>query len=71
MTAPRDRDMPPGPTGADAPRRAVATEYKFSHVTTQRYLPTPGGAPGWLLAQGWSAADVERLRRRLTEPASR
>jgi protein tyrosine/serine phosphatase len=30
-----------------------------------------GGAPGWLLAQGWSEADVERLRRRLTEPASR
>ncbi|MEO5629246.1 MAG: hypothetical protein ABIQ62_05710, partial [Thermomonas sp.] len=25
----------------------VATEYKFSHVTTGRYLPTPGKAPGW------------------------
>lgn len=51
MTATRDRDMPHGPTGADAPRRAVATEYKFSHVTTQRYLPTPGGAPGWPFAE--------------------
>ena len=30
-----------------------------------------GGAAGWLRAQGWSDADVERLRRRLTEPASR
>jgi len=24
----------------------VKTEYKFSHVTTQRYLPTPGKTPG-------------------------
>jgi protein-tyrosine phosphatase len=30
-----------------------------------------GGAAGWLVDRGWSAADVERLRRRLTEPASR
>ncbi len=30
-----------------------------------------GGAAGWLVAQGWSQAEVERLRRRLTEPASR
>ena len=28
-------------------------------------------AAGWLRAQGWSDADVERLRRRLIEPASR
>lgn len=34
----------------DTPRRPVATEYKFSHVITQRYLPTPGGAPGWPFA---------------------
>lgn len=34
----------------DNPRRPVSTEYKFSHVTTQRYLPTPGGAPGWPFA---------------------
>jgi formylglycine-generating enzyme required for sulfatase activity len=26
-------------------------EYKFSHVTTQRYLPTPGRAPGWPFAE--------------------
>jgi iron(II)-dependent oxidoreductase len=34
----------------DAPdygREAIHTEYKFSHVTTQRYLPTPGKAPAW------------------------
>ncbi len=30
-----------------------------------------GGAGGWLLAHGWSEAEVDRLRRRLTEPASR
>ncbi len=30
-----------------------------------------GGAAGWLVAQGWTDADVERLRARLTEPASR
>jgi formylglycine-generating enzyme required for sulfatase activity len=28
----------------------VATEYKFSHVTTGRYLPTPGKMPGWPFA---------------------
>ena len=28
-----------------------------------------GGAGGWLLAHGWSQAEVERLRARLTEPA--
>ena len=27
------------------------TEYKFSHVTTGRYLPTPGKAPGWPFAE--------------------
>jgi len=26
-------------------------EYKFSHVTTGRYLPTPGRAPGWPFAE--------------------
>ena len=30
-----------------------------------------GGAAGWLVAHGWSDDEVERLRRRLTEPASR
>lgn len=28
----------------------VAVEYKYSHVTTGRYLPTPGRMPGWPLA---------------------
>ncbi|MBB5208297.1 SUMF1/EgtB/PvdO family nonheme iron enzyme [Chiayiivirga flava] len=32
-------------------RTAVKREYKFSHVTTGRYLPTPGGAPGWPFAE--------------------
>jgi iron(II)-dependent oxidoreductase len=35
----------------DDERRAVQREYKFSHVTTGRYLPTPGGAPGWPFAE--------------------
>jgi len=26
-------------------------DYKFSHVTTQRYLPPPGKAPGWPFAE--------------------
>ena len=30
-----------------------------------------GGASGWLLGQGWSEAEVQRLRARLTEPGSR
>lgn len=38
---PADDDMPP----------PVRTEYRFSHVTTQRYLPTPGKAPGWPFAE--------------------
>jgi gamma-glutamyl hercynylcysteine S-oxide synthase len=45
MTAPEDRDAPPGD------RRPVKHEFKFSHVTTQRYLPTPGKAPGWPFAE--------------------
>ena len=47
-------------SGSDKKRRAtkapsagarVKTEYKFSHVTTGRYLPTPGKAPGWPFAE--------------------
>ncbi len=30
-----------------------------------------GGAAGWLRSQGWSEEGIGRLRRRLTEPASR
>ena len=39
-------------TGDDADRgpAKARTEYKFSHVTTGRYLPTPGRAPGWPFA---------------------
>lgn len=32
------------------PRQPVRTEFKFSHVTTGRYLPAPGKAPGWPFA---------------------
>ena len=47
-------------SGSDKKRRATKassagarakTEYKFSHVTTGRYLPTPGKAPGWPFAE--------------------
>jgi formylglycine-generating enzyme required for sulfatase activity len=34
-----------------APTPRVTHEYKFSHVTTGRYLPTPGKAPGWPFAE--------------------
>ncbi|HEY0199339.1 MAG TPA: SUMF1/EgtB/PvdO family nonheme iron enzyme [Rhodanobacter sp.] len=40
----------PDSPGDDAPPR-VKSEYKFSHVTTGRYLPTPGKAPGWPFAE--------------------
>jgi formylglycine-generating enzyme required for sulfatase activity len=50
-----DHLRPPGDadSGADlaASRPALRTEYKFSHVTTGRYLPTPGKAPGWPFAE--------------------
>jgi gamma-glutamyl hercynylcysteine S-oxide synthase len=42
-----DSDSPKAST--PAPR--VTHEYKFSHVTTGRYLPTPGKAPGWPFAE--------------------
>ena len=32
-------------------RRVVRSEYRFSHVTTGRHLPTPGKAPGWPFAE--------------------
>lgn len=53
MTA--ESDPLPHPAGAEpeagAARRSVQTEYRFSHVTTGRYLPTPGKAPGWPFAE--------------------
>ncbi|HEY4146870.1 formylglycine-generating enzyme family protein [Pinirhizobacter sp.] len=39
---------PGDPSDDEAP---VRTEFKFSHVTTGRYLPTPGKAPGWPFAE--------------------
>ncbi|XHS80473.1 formylglycine-generating enzyme family protein [Burkholderiaceae bacterium UC74_6] len=42
-----DHILPPG----DDEREALKTEYRFSHVTTGRYLPTPGKAPGWPFAE--------------------
>lgn len=50
MTSPYDIDSQQAP-GDEAPRQRVTTEYKFSHVTTGRYLPTPGKAPGWPFAE--------------------
>ncbi|MBN8483071.1 MAG: SUMF1/EgtB/PvdO family nonheme iron enzyme [Xanthomonadales bacterium] len=41
---------PPDSDDPNTARRPVATAYRFSHVTTGRYLPTPGGAPGWPFA---------------------
>ncbi|WP_430387550.1 formylglycine-generating enzyme family protein [Dyella sp. 20L07] len=35
----------------DTPSQRARTEYKFSHVTTGRHLPTPGKAPGWPFAE--------------------
>jgi len=43
--------FPPLMAPGHEPRQPVAREYKFSHVTTQRYLPVPGGAPGWPFAE--------------------
>ncbi|WP_394538665.1 SUMF1/EgtB/PvdO family nonheme iron enzyme [Lysobacter enzymogenes] len=41
-------------------RPRVRSEYKFSHVTTQRYLPLPGKAPGWPFAEiGHWKTDVD------------
>lgn len=40
--------VPPGDHDDEIP---VRTEFKFSHVTTGRYLPTPGKAPGWPFAE--------------------
>lgn len=51
MTTPYDRDYLDNAPGDADERRAVKHEFKFSHVTTQRYLPTPGKAPGWPFAE--------------------
>lgn len=51
-----DRESPEAPT----PVPRVTHEYKFSHVTTGRYLPTPGKAPGWPFAEiGHWKTDVD------------
>ena len=42
---------PPAGEGAIHFCANAMTEYKFSHVTTGRYLPTPGKAPGWPFAE--------------------
>lgn len=50
----------PAAATSEDERRAVRTEYKFSHVTTQRYLPLPGKAPGWPFAEiGHWKVDVD------------
>ncbi len=50
MTASPENTAPPTDSRDDEPPE-IKTEYKFSHVTTQRYLPTPGKAPGWPFAE--------------------
>lgn len=49
MTSKHDDNAPPAPPPDG--RAPVKTEFKFSHVTTGRYLPTPGKAPGWPFAE--------------------
>jgi iron(II)-dependent oxidoreductase len=50
-------DERPPPPGDERPR---PTGVHFSHVTTQRYLPTPGRAPGWPFAEiGHWAIDID------------
>lgn len=45
---PMPSDHLPHPDSASThERRMVRTEFKFSHITTGRHLPTPGKAPGW------------------------
>jgi gamma-glutamyl hercynylcysteine S-oxide synthase len=41
----------PDSPDASPPATRVTHEYKFSHVTTGRYLPVPGKAPGWPFAE--------------------
>lgn len=48
---PESQYDPVGSSAEQDDRPPVRTEYKFSHVTTQRYLPTPGKAPGWPFAE--------------------
>ena len=49
---------PPSP-GSQADADAVLPTVHFSHVTTGRYLPVPGKAPGWPFAEiGAWAVDV-------------
>jgi formylglycine-generating enzyme required for sulfatase activity len=51
MTASPENTAPSSDDSDREERPEIRTEYKFSHVTTQRYLPTPGKAPGWPFAE--------------------
>ena len=51
MTASPENTAPSFTDRDGEERPEIRTEYKFSHVTTQRYLPTPGKAPGWPFAE--------------------
>lgn len=58
MTQPSD--LPENDDSGKQDKPPVRTEYKFSHVTTGRYLPLPGRAPGWPFAEiGHWAIDVD------------
>ena len=43
--------LPHPGVAANPERRTLRTEFKFSHITTGRHLPTPGKAPGWPFAE--------------------
>jgi formylglycine-generating enzyme required for sulfatase activity len=49
MNSGSDKKPPAAKNAGSTPR--TKTGYKFSHVTTGRYLPTPGKAPGWPFAE--------------------
>ncbi|KAF1685852.1 sulfatase-modifying factor protein [Pseudoxanthomonas broegbernensis] len=55
MTSSPYRFHDPGHAGHDHGPQPVGTEYKFSHVTTGRYFPTPGKWPAWPFSDigGW------------------
>lgn len=46
-----DKHAPDDMLRAFAPGQGSTSSVKFSHVTTQRYLPTPGKSPGWPFAE--------------------
>ena len=48
MSDPNDDNDSPA---AEPTKKPAAAPVRFSHVTTGRYLPLPGKAPGWPFAE--------------------